>query len=370
MGKYALILAFSYNRVLGAKYDIQYLHSSINDVDLMISLCESRGIHPENITVVMDLVTGKSLSSHISKCNVRTNPYPSDLFVCREISQFIENTVRGIDDASYKNDPEEGGTPEILLYFSCHGKRLGPDRQGIVLTSEDGKSLKYLLAKDIFRMIFGDFKITEDARCDIPVYSEYQIKKHTDTGSYIERYYNEEKITVMLTPTVVSPENSPLFTIPYRSSYSTRRGIPVSSRMLVVMDTCYSEHMVHFPFTYDQKTQNMISTGNLITNIGVDLPYCVAISSCEADKTTGFVSESSSLTGILYRALINCDVALNIAQLYYCIYNSRIPKIVEIIRKGAAHPIITSTSDFSNIEVPFFNSIKETNKKQYKVIEK
>lgn len=356
--KYALILAFSYNRVLGANYDIQYLHSAINDIDLMIALCESRGISSENITIVMDLLPGKSLNSRISKCNVRTNPYPSDVFVCREISQFIENTVRGIDDSSYKNDDEKTGNsggPEILLYFSCHGKRLGPERQGIVLTSEDGRSLKYLLAKDIFRIIFGDLIITEDAYCDIPIYSEIKVKRHTETGTYIEPIYNEEKIRVMLTPTVASPENSPLISVPYRSSYLSNRGIPVSAKMLIIVDTCYSEHMTYFPFSYDQKTQQMISTGNLNTNIGIDLPYCVAISSCEADKTTGFISESSSLTGILYRALLKYDGVLNIAGLHYCIYNSRNPKIIDILKKGAAHPIITSTSDLSYIDIPLFN---------------
>lgn len=352
MGKYALILAFSYNRVLGAKYDIQYLNSAINDVDLMVSICESKGINPENITVVMDLAPGKSLNSRISRCNVRTNPYPSDVFVCREISQFIENTVRGIDDASYKN-LDEG--PEVLLYFSCHGKRLGPKDQGIVLTSEDGRSLKYLLAKDIFKMIFGDITISEDAHCDIPIYSELQLKRHTETGSYIEKIYNEEKITIILTPTVISPENSPLLHIPYRSSYSSNRGIPVSAKMLIIVDTCYSEHMAYFPYTYDQRTQEMCLTGNLNTNVGIDLPHCVSISSCESDKTAGFNSGSSSLTDILYRAFLKFDGALNIAQLHYCIYNSRNNKINEILKKGSSHPIITSTSNMADVNVPFFN---------------
>lgn len=364
MGKYALILAFSYNRVLGAKYEIQQLHSAVNDVDLMVGLCESRGIDPENITIVMDLTPGKLLNSRITKCNLRTNPYPSDVFVCREISQFIENTVRGIDDASYKDDC---GGPEILLYFSCHGKRLSNDRQGIILTSEDGRSLKYLLAKDIFKMLFGGFQITEDARCDIPIYSEYQIKKHTDTGSYVDKIYNEEFITVVLTPTVASPESSPLVPLCYRSSYSSRRGIPVSAKMLIIVDTCYSEHMTYFPFTYDQKTQNMVSTDIRDMKIGIDLPYCVSISSCEADKTTGFVSESSSLTGILFRAFKEFNGCLNIAQLHYCIYNSNNKKIIDILKRGVAHPIITSTSDNSSVEIPFFNT---STKKEYKVIEK
>lgn len=352
-GKYALILSLSYNRVLGANYDIQYLHSAINDVDLMVSLCESRGITSDNITIVMDLAPGKMLNSKISKCNVRTNPYPSDVFVCREISQFIENTVRGIDDASYKNLDESG--PEILLYFSCHGKRLGSESQGIVLTSEDGRTLKYLLAKDIFKIIFGDLSISEDAKCEIPIYSELQIKRHTENGSYIERVYNEEYVTIMLTPTVSSPENSPLSYTPYRSSYLSNRGIPVSAKMLVIVDTCYSEHMAYFPFTYNSKTQDMNLTGNLNTNVGIDLPYCVSISSCEADKTAGFNSGSSSLTDILYRAFIKYDGVLNIAQLHYCIYNSSNNKINEILQKRSSRPIITSTSNIADVDIPFFN---------------
>lgn len=354
MVKYALILAFSYNRVLGSNYDIQYLSSSINDVNLIVSICESRGIEPQNITIVMDLSPGKTLNSNITKCNLRTNPYASHIFVCREISQFIENTVRGIEDSSYKSLGEEN--VEILLYFSCHGKRLGDKDQGIVLTNEDGKSLRYLLAKDIFKLIFGNFMITEEGRCEVPVYSEIQVKRHTETGSYIQRIYNEDKVTIQLSPPISSPENSPI--IPYRSSYLCNRGIPVSAKMLVIVDTCYSEHMAYFPYIYDQRTQEMNLTGNLNTNIGIDLPYCVSISSCEAHKTAAFNSTCSSLTEILYRLNSKCSSTLNIAQLHYCIYNSLDPVINKIIKKGRSNPIITSTSNVSDIDLPFFNNRK------------
>lgn len=353
-GKYALILAFSYNRVLGANYEIQQLHSSINDIELIVSLCESRNIPYENITIVMDLLPGKSLTSRIRKCNLRTNPYPSDVFVCREISQFIENTVRGIDDNSYKNDTFG---PEVLVYFSCHGKRLGPKEQGIVLTSDDGRSLKYFLAKDIFRMIFGDFEINEDAICQIPVYSEIQVKRNTEKGSYIEKIFSEEKIDIKLSSTVASPENSPHVFLPTRSSYASNRGIPVSARMLIIVDTCYSEHMMYFPFTYNPSRREMVSTDNFNTNIGIDLPNCFAISSCEADKTTKFSSSSSSLTEILYRAFYKYDGVLNIALLYDAIYNSSNSKITKIIEKDNAHPIITSTVNDSSVCIPFFNTI-------------
>lgn len=367
MKKYALVLAFTYNRVLGARYDIQSLHSSVNDVDLIISLCESKGILPENITVVMDLQPGKRLNSRINRCNLKTNPFPSDSFVCREISQFIENTVRGIDDSSYKNEDLESCGPEILLYLSCHGKRICNDKQGIVLTNEDGTSLKFLLARDIFRLIFGYFPINEIGESIIPVYSEYQIKKTTDKGSYIERIYNEESVLISLSPPIESPSISPIVPISYRSSYMTRRGLPVSSKLLIIVDTCYSEHMAYFPYVYNEKSQSMSLTGRFETDIGIDLPYCVSISSCEVDKTTGFVSESSSLTGILFRLLTGYNECLNIAQLHYSIYNSGIPKINDILRKGIAHPIITSTSNLSDIEIPFFTVPKN---KIVNVIEK
>lgn len=359
MPKYALILAFSYNRVLGADYDVIYLSSSINDALLISEICKSKGIEQQNITIIMDAMPGKKLPTELSLCNLRTNPYPSDTFVCREISQFIENTVRGIEDSSYKNDPSN---VEVLFYISCHGKKIlnrGHVSQGIVLTTEDGRSLRYLLSKDIFNIIFGNFPIDETGKCTIPVYSEFKVSRHSETGSYIEKIALEEKIVIFLSPPVLSPDSSPETTQPYRSSYSTKRGIPISTKMLIIADTCYSEHMTYFPFIYEPKTQTMIPTNNVNIEVGIDLPYCVTISSCEADKTSRFYAEGSSLTNILFRSLRNLNGRLNIEQLHYAIYNSGNSKIMKLIASNDTHPIITSTDNKVENDIPFFNTMEK-----------
>lgn len=363
MPKYALILSFSYNRVLGADYDISYLSSSINDVIHIYEICKSKNIDQDKITIIMDLMPGKKIPSEIESCNLKTNPHPSDIFVCREIIQFIENTIRGIQDNSYKDDLSN---IEILLYISCHGKKIsvdGKNSQGIILTTDNGKSLRYLLAKDIFNIIFGNFEINESGRCTIPIYSEIKIPKHNELGNYTEKIGLEEKINVFVSPPIISPSSSPEISQPYRSSYLTKRGIPVSSKMLIIIDTCYSEHMTYFPFIYEQRNQSMVETNNFNIEVGIDLPFCVTISSCEADKTSRFYSEGSSLTNILYKSFRDINGRLNIAQLHYLIYNSNNSKIIKSISSGDTHPIITSTSNIAENDIPFFgNSLKKTTK--------
>lgn len=372
MGKYALILAFSYYRHPEANYELQYLHSSIHDLVMIFNLCKNMEISNENITIVTDLQPMRQLPSELYSCNLRTNPFPSDIFVCREISQFIENTIRGIQDSSYKDNGKE---PEVLLYISGHGDKLsidGKNNQGIVLTSDDGKELRYLLSKDIFNIIFGNFIIDNDGTMSIPVYSKIKTLRRIDNGvqktNIIENIGIENPIIIHLPPTVLTPQNSPeILDKIYRTSYLTNRGIPVSTKMLIIIDTCYSEHMTYFPFIYESKSQSMISTSNYNIEIGTDLPFCVTISSCESHKTTKIGSSGSSLTKILYMQLVGFKGRLNIAQLHYLIYNSRNELIDKLIRKEATHPIITSTVANSEKDIPFF-SLNQT--KIVKVIEK
>lgn len=372
MGKYALILAFSYYRHPDANYELQYLPSSIHDIVMIYKLCKNMEIPNGNITIVADLQPMKQFPSELYSCNIRSNPFPSDTFVCREISQFIENTIRGIQDSSYK---DSGNIPEVLLYISGHGDKVLIDEknnQGIVLTSDDGKDLRYLLSKDIFNIIFGNFIINSDGTMNIPIYSKIKRLKRINNGiqktNIIENIGIENQITVHLSPTVLTPQTSPeLLDKTYRTSYLINRGIPVSTKMLIIIDTCYSEHMTYFPFIYEPRSQNMISTSNYNIEIGIDLPHCVTISSCESDKTTKIGSSGSSLTKILYMQLLEFKGKLNISQLHYLIYNSRNEIIDKLIRKEATHPIITSTISDSEIDIPFYSIYKPKN---IKIIEK
>lgn len=360
MVKYALILAFSYPKILDATYDIQSLTSCMSDICMITDLCKNMGIEKRNITIITDL--SRKMRSDIYECNIRINSFPSDIFVCREICQFIENTIRGIEDNFYKSDNDN---PEVLLYISGHGDKIsidGKNNQGITLTSEDGKNLKYLLSKDLFNIIFGNFIIDNDARMSVPIYSKIKIQRRVENEVkkvlLIEKIGVEEHITFQLSQTVASPQSSPELLKPYRSSYMTNRGLPVSSKLLTIVDTCYSEHMTYFPFIYENRTDNMIKTSNLNIDIGIDLPYCVTISSCESNKTSQFSTSGSSLTKILFMQLSEFKGKLSISQLNYMIYNSRNRVINDLLRNECTHPIITSTADSSENEIPFFNTIQ------------
>lgn len=355
--KYALILAFSYPKVFDATYDLQTLTSCISDICMISDMCNNLGIERNNITIITDIQS--RLKNDIYECNLKINNLPSDKFVCREISQFIENTIRGIEDSLCKGDFDN---PEVFLYISGHGDKInidGKNNQSIVLTNEDGRYLKYLLAKDLFNIIFGNFHIEPNGIMEIPIYNKIKIQRRSTNDLHkmtiIETIGIEEKLTLQLSPIVNSPSSSPDILKPYRSSYLSNRGIPVSSKLLVVIDTCYSEHMTYFPFIYENRTQNMIPTANLNIDVGIELPYCVTISSCESTKTSRFSSSGSSLTRILFLQLSNFKGRLSISQLHYLIYNSSNRIINDLIRNESTHPIITSTISSSDIDIPFFN---------------
>lgn len=359
--KYALILAFSYPKNYESNHNLKSLPSAYDDMIMMVNLSKKMGINPNNITIITDISVIKKQHEDILNCNIHMNSFPSDTFVCREIIQFIENTIRGIEDNLYKNN---GENIEVFLYISGHGEKININdqyNQGIILTDIEGKFLKYLLAKDIFNIIFGNFYIDNDGRMEIPIYTKIKKYKKLEVDGkkmlIIESIGVEDKITVNLSPIVNSPENSPTDSKPYRSSYLTKRGIPPSTKMLIVIDTCYSEHMTYFPFTYEPRSQIMIPTSVFNFDIGIDLPKCVTISSCEFNKISKCENNGSSLTKILYMQLLNFNGRLNISQLHYLIYNSQNKIINKLLKNEATHPIITSTSNDSEVDIPFFDLI-------------
>jgi hypothetical protein len=372
--KYALILAFSYPKILGSNYDISTLKSVIYDIKMMYEICLNLEIEEHNITIITDILI---LPEKINNCNIKNNPIPSDIFVCRELSQFVENTIRGIEDNLYKGGEDD--FPEVLVYISGHGSEIkidDIDNQSIILTNYDGTSLKYLLSKDIFNIIFGNLYIDNFGKMSVPIYSKIRkIRKiENDKGIYFTNDIVGEKgeiniyLTQPIASPIVSPKSSPLLlSKPYRSNYLANRGIPVSTKMLIIVDTCYSAHMTHFPYIYNPKTQLMCRTHNFNIDFDSELPYCVTISSCESNKTSGIHSNGSSLTKILHLKLFKLKSKINVSQLHYLIYNSSNFIIQELLKRESTHPIITSTLPSSEILVPFFN-FKET--KIIKVIEK
>jgi len=368
MVKYALILAFSYPRVEENTL-LTFLSCAHHDIKMTHGLCSSLEIDDKNITILTDI---NDTPNSISECNVKRNPYPSDIFVCREICQFLENTIRGIEEQTYKDGNDY---PEVFLYISGHGSHIKINdkiEQSIILYNESGTHLKYLLSKDIFNILFGNLHIESDGTMEIPVWiskkSYIQVETETEIKYIPEDIGTLVPITVQLTPPVNSPMCSPnIHSKPYRSSYLANRGIPFSSKMLIVVDTCYSEHMTHFPYIYDSSSQTMIETFNSNVESSSILPHCVTISSCEANKKSGCESSGSSLTKILFMKLKKFKGRLNISQLHYIIYNSNNNLVNNILKNGLSHPIITSTKGVSNEDIPFFNNFVQ---KKHITIEK
>lgn len=371
MVKYALVIAFTYNRNPAANYELSKLTCTSHDITMIYKICKKFNIEDNNITIITDLSV---LPTKIYDTNLKITPYADDVFVCREISQFIENTIRGIEENLEKNDNEPS---EILLYISGHGSEInidGKNEQSIILTSEYGSELRFLLSKDLFNIIFGNLNISEDGIMTIPIYRKIDKYVRIDTDTQKKSKWFQigklENIYVQLQKPINSPVNSPsnitVFST-YRSSYLTNRGLPFYSKLLAIIDTCYSAHMTQFPFIYESKNQNMIPCNYFNIDIHEDLPYCVAISSCESNKTSKFTSSGSALTKILYNNLLKCNGTLNISQLHYVVYSSDSSIINHLLRTESSHPIITSTSNNVDANIPFFsNSIKTA----IKVIEK
>lgn len=363
MVKYALVIAFSYPKNINADYSLTKLSCTSYDIEMIYKICKKFNIDDTNITIITDL---QQLSREIYNTNIKTNLYPDDLFVCREISQFIENTSRGIEENSFKGSSDlEYEQSEILLYISAHGSEIKINdnfEQGIVLTKNGGVSLRYLLSKDLFKIIFGGINISESGNMDIPVYKKIKkiirVNNDTEKFSKMELIGELETINVKLQSPVNSPVNSPLNLIPYRSSYCSNRGISFQSKLLAIIDTCYSAHMTYFPFLYDPKNQIMIQSPQYNIDIHDDLPYCISISSCESDKTTNFTSSGSALTKILYNNFLryNGDF-LDILQLHYIIYSTENSLINNLLRSQRTRPIITSTVSNAETKIPFFCNI-------------
>lgn len=359
MVKYALIIAFSYPKAPYSNYELTKLTCTADDIRMIHSLSKKVGIPDNNITIITDLL---KLPSEVYNSNIKNNPFPDDIFVCRELSQFIENTIRGIEEEVYKSDDSP---PEILLYISGHGGEIninGKNEQSIILTSDGGYSLKYLLSKDLFNIIFGNLPIDESGKIDIPIYSKVERIRRVDTQtqkmSVIEYFGELSYITVNLPAPINSPQNSPSIIVkPYRSSYLANRGIPFYSKLLAIIDTCYSAHMTQFPYKYDTRSQIMIQSPAFNIDVNVDLPYCVAISSCESNKTSKFKSSGSALTTVLYLNLSKYKGRLNISQLHYLIYNNTSNNIINnLLRTQSTSPIITSTSTSTEQDIPFFTN--------------
>lgn len=362
--KYAILIVLSYPPGEYGISKIPPLQGAIKDLLMMTRFCMGKGISPNNITIVTDLINVPSICN---EANIKLNPYASSTFVCREFCQFIENTIRGIDN-SYRRR-EEVETPEVLIYFSCHGAKIPieipevRDEQGIVLMNENGTALRYLTTKDIFNLLFGRNNISKNGIMKIPIYKKIRqiVNENERNIEHISSDYEFIAIDLM------SPTESPNSTERcYRSNYLMNRGIPATARVLIIVDTCYSGKMMHFPFIYSPSEQ-ILTKSNLFGCFvnHIDMPYCVCISSCDADKSTKSPFDGSHLTQIICSHFTNFDESLNIMQFYYHIMNTTNSKFRNFIIKETISPVISSTNNSVELLLPFFGC--ETIRKPIKI---
>jgi hypothetical protein len=360
--KYALLIAFTYHRSINGDSKIVRLMGACNDIRMMTIFCKTKNIPASNITILTDL---SELPRECLDCNIKTERYPISEFVCRELAQFVENTIRGIEDGVCKS---ETNLPEVLVYISGHGSKINVtipevrDEQALVLLDDDGTCLKYLTTKDIFNILFGRLPISRDGLIEIPIYTKTVKRVHISTTT-LKRYEEEiqsdvDLVSVYLSPIVSSPANSPGMTAKsYRSTYLSNRGIPPWTRVLFVIDCCHSGHMTHFPYIYSQREQKMHSFKLENTFVShSDMPYCVCISACDADKTTSGGHEGSPLTRIIYTHLRNIEEQLTLCQFYFSITNTGNSIFRNYFTNSTLTPVLSSTGNDSDMKVPFFSN--------------
>ena len=312
--KYALLIVFEYghiyNKLIGAKKDLL----------MMINLCKSLNIN--DITVITDI---RDLNFADIKLKYTRTPEVS--FVCREISQFIENTIRGIEEISYKSVTE---IQEILFYISCHGSEINANdkiKQGILLT--EGINKRYLISNDLFNLLFGNFLVDSNGNMEIPIWkrmiSNNEIITEMDHINY--QISNIENIN--------------------RSTYFANRGIPSSAKMLIIIDSCHSAQLASFLYRYYKGKIVYLTETNMEKYD--DLPYCICISACFENEKTTSSSKGSELTLSLHNILSSkCNEKITLGQLNYI-----------FIKEKKHIPVISTTVNDIDRMIPFFSSYIE-----------
>jgi len=364
-------MCFTYPRTQYGDSKIPKLSGTLSDLKMMTIFCKNKGVESKNITIITDI---PEICKECHDCNIKYNVFPSSLFVCRELSQFVENTIRDIEDIHYKNDID---IPEVLIYISGHGAKINittpekRDEQALILLDNDGTVLKYLTTKDIFNIIFGRNNISPSGEMQIPIYSKYKVRNKIIKDKAV--YYKEEIlsessfITIKLSSITNSPNsnsNSPdTVKKPYRSSYLTNRGIPPLSQVLFIIDTCYSGYMTHFPYIYNCSDKKLISTS--IHNSYVehsDMPFCICLSSCNYNEITKSSPTGSFLTKVFFSTLNDINEPINLQHLYYYL----IKNDNSCFGNNKLFPVITSTSNDFNLDIPFFSNYIITKPKKIK----
>lgn len=315
--RYALLLVFEYcgetypRRITGAHHDLE----------TMYALCTVLlNIPPHNITAVTDC----SKVDRVKRCNLIRLDQPDEENVCAHIAQFIENTCRGIEIIEKSNEIENN---EVFLYISGHGGNLNSIRQqGILLTERFSNERRYLISSEIFNIFFGI--------CPIDDKGVMSVKTYNQNGEVTNLRVQLQKPRL-----IASPDK------PNRSSYYTNRGLPISTRLLTIIDACHSGYLTYFPYEYSLKENRMIDSINYQNDAG-ELPYCVTISSCRYNEISRSDPCGSFVTRIIWIRLKDVKGPLTIGQLSEL-----------LLKNNVYNMVISSTSNSIDEDVPFFSPL-------------
>lgn len=341
--RYALLIVFEYNRPHNYIDTPKPLLSMITDLNLAWDLCRKKFlIEQNNITVITDLKNKKySWLPTNESPNLKLLDYPDIRMICREIAQFIENTIRGIKENIKGEDVKD----EVFIYISCHGLQIPSNEPDIYdnalhFTNEDGTKSSFLRNDDIFKLLFGHNEIEKDGSMMIPITNRKKVS--IDDKLYYQ--YDEEMIEIEVTP--LSEERIDNFNTGFSpKSYNGMRGLPRETNMFMIIDSCNSGKMAKFHYIFNPATKNMELTHKIPTCINT-FPLCVCVSATEDKSSATSTTQGSAFTRYLYKILKENNKPITIHDFYELIYS----KMPIFIKK--CNPTITSTSSNSQHYIP------------------
>jgi hypothetical protein len=350
--RHALLLVFEYKCQSGMASPGPLL-SMHTDLQLAYQLAtEKFQIPRQHITVITDVVPPPASGRPWDPLRATgENPkiiqlaYPDIAIIVREIAQFIENTIRGVADTVRKGSEV---TNEVFIYISGHGAQIPTigadellneeDNALILMTyTETGHERRYLRSGDIFRLFFGQIPVTESGAMMVPITRRVSVPDMRINPTYC--FEDDESCHVQLTPGGIP--GSP------RINYVTDRGLPITTSMLVVFDTCHSGTMSDFHYVY-RPEQRMMCASNSLPG-GIRYPYCVSIAATEDSRDAPSTSNGSPFTRHLYAVMQEILQPITIRD-FHTLLHRQLPRLL-----ASCSPTICATVCDATRTLPFFS---------------
>lgn len=372
--RHALLLVFEYKRVEAAIDTPNPLLSMDKDLTVAYNLCRDRfKIPPQNISIVTDLRPQRGVMGPWDPLDndPMKNPRIVRLYVpdiakiCREIAQFVENTVRGIREITTKSGDV---IHEVFIYISGHGAQIpNPCRHAdndeemdnaLIFTSADGKSRSYLRDDIIFQILFGLVDIEHDGTMTVPITTR-KLKRSKEDGSLYYQF-SDSMVSFRLTPGVKErirpveldekPEASAVVAYTPRGHprFVKDRGLPITTHMLTLIDTCHSGTMTDFHYIYNPLGQRMELTRKPPADHA--FPLCICLSAACDQEEAPSTTTGSTFTRYIQSLFMGLRGTVTVREIYEMIY-AHLPKLLERCR-----PTITATIDDPDCFLPLLDT--------------